>query len=170
MGHRLIRFVVYAVALCIIYLVIDRLNHKGISDNADSSSYVVKMPNALSYVYLVFFLMGLLLFVVFLFFKLKGNPSITTGNFVFALIFSAIGLSVMIWASKWHVIANNGTLEIYRMFHGTTTVHISDLDYAKIGKKAELALYLKGEKLITVDCLCDNYDLLTKDLKREGKL
>lgn len=166
----MVRFVVYAVTLCVIYSVIDRLSHKGISKNADSSSYIVKTPKALSYVYVVFFLMGLLLFVVFIIFKLKGNPSITTGDFVFALIFSVIGLFVMTWASRWHVIAKNGTLEIHRMFHRTTTVQITDLDHAEIGKKTELVLYLSGEKLITIDCLCDNYDLLIKDLKREGKI
>ena len=83
----MVRFVVYAVTLCVIYSVIDRLSHKGISENADSSSYVVKTPKALSYVYVVFFLMGLLLFVVFIIFKLKGNPSITTGDLCLLLYF-----------------------------------------------------------------------------------
>lgn len=170
MEHKLIRFVVYAVALCILYVVIDRVNNKGTSEKTDSLFYVVKIPDALSYVYLAFFLMGLLLFAIFLFFKLKGNSSITTGNFVFALIISSIGLLVMIWASKWHIVVNNGTLEIYRMFHKTTTVQASQLDHVEIGKKSELILYSDGKKLITIDCLCDNYDLLAEDLKREGKL
>ena len=170
MEKTLIKFIVYAIAMSIIYIVIDRLNHRAIPAEANRDNYVVRMPSALKFVYLALFLMGILLFLVFLFFKLKGNPSITAGNFWLSLVVSGIGLFVMILCSRWMITVEQGQMSIHRLFHKTETVKMEDLDQVEVGSKLQLILFMDGKKLITVDSLCDNYLLLEEDLKKLGKI
>ena len=170
MEQRLARFVVYAITLGILYVVIGLVSSRGIPSETNRSQYVVKMPGALKAVYLALFLMGILLFLVFLFFKLKGNPSITNGNFRMALIISGIGLFVMIYASRWKIVVDHGELKFFRMFRKTVEVRIGDLDTVQIGSKSQLILSKEGKKLAVVDVLCDNSELLEEDLKSNGKL
>lgn len=133
-------------------------------------NYVVKMPTLLKYVYLILFISGLFLFVFFAILKINGNPSITNGNFLMALIISAIGLVVMSYATKWQIVVEQGKMEIHRPFHKTKIFRMSELNRVQKGKKSELILSANGKKLVVVDPLCDNYELLKKNLKEVGKL
>lgn len=170
MESDLIRFIVYAASMGILYSVISFLNKRNTPSETDRQQYVVKMPDALKYVYFSMFLMGIILFVVFLFFRLKGNPSITSGNFWLALTVCFIGLYVMIMSTKWQIVIHHGMLEICRLFHKPEGIQIIDLDMAEVGNKSQLILFKEGKKLITIDVLCDNYDLLVEDLKKAGRL
>ena len=66
MGH----YIGYIIFMCIISILVEYLNNRdNISKSPDQTdyNYVVKMPTALKYTYLVMFGVGIFLFVVFLF-------------------------------------------------------------------------------------------------------
>lgn len=87
-------YIGYVVSMCIINILLEYLNNRdNISKNPDQSdyNYVVKIPSALKYTYLTMFGVGIFLFVVFLFFFLQGNPTVTIGHLNFAVIFASIG-------------------------------------------------------------------------------
>ena len=93
MGH----YIGYIIFMCIISILVEYLNNRdNISKSPDQTdyNYVVKMPTALKYTYLVMFGVGIFLFVVFLFFFLQGNPTVTVGHLIFAVIFASIGIVV----------------------------------------------------------------------------
>ena len=170
MEQKLIKFIVYAITMSIIYIVIDRLNHRAVPAETNRDNYVVRMPSALKFVYLVLFLMGMLLFFIFLISKLKGSPSITAGHFWMSLVISGIGLFVMILCSRWMITVEQNQMNIHRLFHKPETVKMEDLDRVEVGSKLQLILFLDGRKLVTVDALCDNYSLLEEDLRELGKI
>lgn len=117
------------------------------------------------------FFMGILLFFVFLLFKIKGNVTVTMGHLWFALIFAGIGLLIMIWATRWSIQVNESEIEVYRMFHKKTELSISNIGNVEIGKKEEIVIFdEKGKKIITVDGLSENYDYFIKSLRAYGKL
>lgn len=166
-----IRTLIYALAMVIISITVNHLDQRGIkSVSGDNTSYVVRIPAMLKYVYFAMFAMGMLLFFIFLFFRIRGNKSITTGNFVTALVICAVGLLVMIFAAKWHIVVCGDSLTIYHLFGKTETVRFADLDRAVEGSKGQIEIYRGGKKIITVDLLCDNYDLLCDSLSSYGKL
>lgn len=164
------RFLVYIVTMCILSALINHLDKRGIKSlGKDGTNYVVRIPAMLKYVYFSLFAMGVLLFFVFLFFKSKGNPSITNGNFITALVICAIGLTVMAFASKWHIVVNDDKFTIYRLFGKKEIIFFSDLDNAVEGSKGQIEVYKKGKKIVTVDLLCENYDLFCDSLSKYGK-
>ena len=117
------------------------------------------------------FVLGIVLFIVFLFFKVKGNASVTMGHLWFSLIFAGIGLLVMVWASRWSVNVNESEIEVHRMFHGKTELSMQNIGNVEIGTKEEITLYdQSGKKVITIDGLSDNYDRFVKSLKTYGKI
>lgn len=64
----MIKFLIYAIAMNVIYFAINSLyNRKNILSGSDQngSCYIVKMPKALKYVYTAFFGLGLFMFCVF---------------------------------------------------------------------------------------------------------
>ena len=80
MGHGIVKCIVYAVTMGILYIVMESMNNrnsggKGASHN--DSHYIVRVPSALKYVYMIMFFMGILLFFVFLLFKIKGNVTVS---------------------------------------------------------------------------------------------
>ena len=104
---------------------------------------------------------GIFLFVVFLFFFLQGNPTVTIGHLNFAVIFASIGFVVALWSERWRLVVDNEQLEIHRLFHRPRQFTISDISKIEIGKKHQIILYdWNGKKLLTVDVLSDNYDRL----------
>lgn len=115
MGH----YIGYIIFMCIISILVEYLNNRdNISKSPDQTdyNYVVKMPAALKYTYLVMFGVGIFLFVVFLFFFLQGNPTVTVGHLNFAVIFASIGFVVTLWSERWRLVVNNEQLEIHRLF------------------------------------------------------
>lgn len=162
-------YIGYVVSMCIINILLEYLNNRdNISKNPDQSdyNYVVKIPSALKYTYLTMFGVGIFLFVVFLFFFLQGNPTVTIGHLNFAVIFASIGFVVALWSERWRLVVDNEQLEIHRLFHRPRQFTISDISKIEIGKKHQIILYdWNGKKLLTVDVLSDNYDRLKKTLK-----
>lgn len=137
----------------------------------NDTHYIVRVPSALKYVYMIMFILGIILFVVFFLFKVKGNASVTTGHLWFSLIFAGIGLLVMMWATRWSVHVDGSEMEICKMFRGKTKVSIQDIGSVEVGKKEELILYDQGgKKLLTIDGLSDNYDRFVKSLKTYRKI
>ena len=165
MGH----YIGYIIFMCIISILVEYLNNRdNISKSPDQTdyNYVVKMPTALKYTYLVMFGVGIFLFVVFLFFFLQGNPTVTVGHLNFAVIFASIGFVVTLWSERWRLVVNNEQLEIHRLFRRPRKFPLSDITKIEVGKKHQIILYGKsGKKLLTVDALSDNYDRLIKTLK-----
>ena len=59
---EIIKFLIYAISMCAIELVINSLyNRKSITDNAGRNEfhYVLKIPGALKYTCMAFFILGL---------------------------------------------------------------------------------------------------------------
>lgn len=91
MGRGIAKCIVYAVTICILYIVIGSMNNRNSGKKRGSqndSQYIVRIPSALKYVYMIMFLMGIFLFFVFLLFKIKGNATVTMGHLWFSLIFA----------------------------------------------------------------------------------
>lgn len=83
MGRSIVKCVVYAITICVLYGVIEYLNNRNNSvkgSSQDDTHYIVRVPSALKYVYMTMFILGIILFVVFLLFKAKGNASVTNGS------------------------------------------------------------------------------------------
>ena len=173
MGNRGIKYIVYAITLCVLWVVIEYLkNRENTSTDAKQNdlSYIVKAPSVLKYAYVSLFIVGIIMFLIFFIFKLKGNSTVTAGHIYFALIISAIGLAVMIFTSRWRVIVSGNQIEIHNLFGKSECVQISEIEKAEIGNKEQIILYRDGKKLITIDGLSDNYDRFEKTLKKNGKL
>ena len=86
MGRGIAKCIVYAVIICILYIVIGSMHNRNSGEKRGSqndSHYIVRVPSALKYVYMTMFILGIILFVVFLLFKEKGNASLTTGHLWF---------------------------------------------------------------------------------------
>ena len=100
---EIIKFLIYAISMCAIELVINSLyNRKSITDNAGRNEfhYVLKIPGALKYTCMAFFILGLCMFCIFFVFKLQNNPTVTNGHLWMCLGVMAIGLLGIIRASK----------------------------------------------------------------------
>ena len=65
---------------------------------------------------------------------------------------------------------NGDWMEIQRLLRKTITMQIAEIERVKIGKKSQMVLYHNGKKLITIDCLTDNSELLYESLKRHKKI
>ena len=161
----MIKFIVYALTMSILYAVINYLNTR-----EDDLHYVVRIPLALKAVYFSMFVVGILLFAVFLFFKACGNPTITVGHLRVALIFAGIGLVVMFFSTKWRIVIDEEQMKVHRLFGMTRTIQISDIERAETGEKGQIEIYVNGKKLTTVDGLTDNFDRFRKTLISRGKL
>lgn len=167
------RFIGYALTMSILYAVLNYLNTRdntGKRVGEDDLHYVVRVPLALKTVYFSMFVVGMLLFAVFLFFKACGNPTITVGHLWFSLIVAGIGLAVMFFATKWRIIVDEEQMKVHRLLGMARTVQFSDIERAEIGEKGHIEVYVSGRRLTTVDCLTDNFDRFRKTLISHGKL
>ena len=140
----LMRYIVIAIVLGIIGEVISHLSSKSktIDKNVSTTHYRVKAPVMLKYACMAQFLFGMIMFILFSYFYMKGNETVEMGHLYFSSIFGIIGLYGVIWASIWGVKVNDSQLEIHRIFRAK-----------------------KGKKLIKIDALSDNYDYLLDSLK-----
>ena len=167
----MIKCILYAIALWFIQGIIECINKKSDGRNNNQEQYVLQMPVVLNYVYKIVFFAGLILFLIFLLFMLNRNPTVTMGHLWFSLIFSGIGLSVMIWTSRWKISVDDSTIEIRRIFHRNTELSMQDINHVEIGKKDELIIYGKNDtKLFTIGPLTDNYDRFMESMKKYEKI
>lgn len=171
MNKQLIRFLVYAITMCILYAALDFLHNRDSGKNsAAETQYVVKLPGMLKNVYFIMFAFGLLLFAIFFFFRMKGNPTVTNAHLWFALAVAGIGLIVMIYASSWRVVVNGDEITVHRLLRKSETMAVTDIEKAEVGKKEQLILYKDGEKWLTIDYMADNYEIFRERLVRLGKV
>lgn len=174
MSRGIIKFVVYAITLCILTSVLEYLNTRdniSHSRGETDSHYVVRMPGALKYSALVLAILGIIMFFVFFFFYLKNNPTVTKGHLRLALIVTTVGFLVVLWASQWRISVTDSNMEIHRILHSSQTLSFSQLGKVEIGKKEEIILYgTDNNKIITIDGLSDNYDRFVRSLREQGKL
>lgn len=164
----LIRYTIIAIVLGIIGDVISHLSSKSktIDKNVSTTHYRVKAPAVLKYACMAQFLLGMIMFILFSYFYMKGNETVEMGHLYVSSIFGAIGLYGVIWASIWGVKVNDSQLEIHRIFHTKKVLCITDIGQVVIDKKDAMILYDQiGKKLIKIDALSDNYDCLLDSLK-----
>lgn len=171
MIETIIRYIVIAIVLGVIGEVISHLSSssKTIDKNVSTTHYKVKAPAVLKYVCMSQFILGLIMFLVFSYFYLKGNETVEMGHLYVSSIFGAIGLYGVAWASIWGVQVDDSQLEIHRIFHVKKVLCITDIGQVIIDKKDAMILYDRmGKKLIKIDALSDNYDHLLNLLKSQN--
>ena len=164
----LMRYIVIAIVLGIIGEVISHLSSKSktIDKNVSTTHYRVKAPVMLKYACMAQFLFGMIMFILFSYFYMKGNETVEMGHLYVSSIFGAIGLYGVVWASIWGVKVNDSQLEIHRIFHTKKVLCITDIGQVVIDKKDAMILYDRlDKKLIKIDVLSDNYDYLLDSLK-----
>ena len=159
-----------AIVLGVIGEVISHLSSSKTTDeNISTTHYRVKAPAVLKYACMSQFILGLIMFLVFSYFYLKGNETVEMGHLYVSSIFGAIGLYGVAWASIWGVQVDDSQLEIHRIFHVKKVLCITDIGQVIIDKKDAMILYDKmGKKLIKIDALSDNYDHLLNLLKSKN--
>lgn len=141
MERGIVECIVYTVTICILYVVIGSMHNRNSGEKRGSQNdthYIVRVPSALKYVYMIMFILGIILFVVFFLFKVKGNASVTTGHLWFSLIFAGIGLLVMMWATRWSVHVDGSEMEICKMFRGKQRCLYRILEVWRLVKKKNL--------------------------------
>ena len=168
MIETLIEYIILAIVLSIIGEVISHLSTKSktIDKNKSATHYKVKAPEGLKYACMAQFILGMIMFLIFGYFYLKGNETVEMGHLYVSSIFGAIGLYGVIWSSIWGVSVNESQLEIHRIFRIKKVLSITDIGQVDIDKKEAIILYDKANKiLIKIDALSDNYDYLLDLLK-----
>lgn len=170
MIETIIRYIVIAIVLGVIGEVISHLSSSKTTDETISTThYRVKAPAVLKYACMSQFILGMIMFLVFGYFYLKGNETVEMGHLYVSSIFGTIGLYGVAWASIWGVQVDDSQLEIHRIFHTKKVLCITDIGQVIIDKKDAMILYDKmGKKLIKIDALSDNYDHLLNLLKSQN--
>lgn len=149
--------------------MISHLSSKTTNENISTTYYRVKAPAVLKYACMSQFVLGMIMFLVFSYFYLKGNETVEMGHLYVSSIFGGIGLYGVILASIWGVKVDDSQLEIHRIFHVKKVLCITDIGQVIIDKKDAMILYdKKGKKLIKIDALSDNYDHLLNLLKSKN--
>ena len=151
MIETIIRYIIIAIVLGVIGEVISHLSSKTIDENISTTHYRVKAPAVLKYACMSQFILGLIMFLVFSYFYLKGNETVEMGHLYFSSIFGAIGLYGVAWASIWGVLVNDSQLEIHRIFHVKKVLCITDIGQVIIDKKEAMikALQSSSRSIIT---------------------
>lgn len=169
MIETIIRYIVIAIVLGVIGEVISHLSSKTTNENISTTYYRVKAPAVFKYACVSQFVLGMIMFLVFGYFYLKGNEIVEMGHLYVSSIFGGIGLYGVIWASIWGVKVDDSQLEIHRILHVKKVLCITDIGQVIIDKKDAMILYDKmGKKLIKIDALSDNYDHLLNLLKSQN--
>lgn len=172
MRSLLIRCAVFAITLIIIEVVMTRLKSGGsaVRDGQSDMQYLVTPPSAVRWAGFVMFGFGILLFLFFLFFRLKGNEGTTKGHLVFFLVFAAAGLLIAVYASSWKLAVDGDQLVVSRFLHRSRSFSVSEISKTERDKKGQIALFLDGKRVIVVSPICDNFNRLIKTLEENGKL
>lgn len=101
MIETIIRYIIIVIVLGVIGEVISHLSSKTTDENISTTHYRVKAPSVLKYACMSQFILGLVMFLVFSCFYLKGNETVEMGHLYVSSIFGAIGLYGVAWASIW---------------------------------------------------------------------
>lgn len=92
MIETIIRYIIIVIVLGVIGEVISHLSSKTTDENISTTHYRVKAPSVLKYACMSQFILGLVMFLVFSCFYLKGNETVEMGHLYVSSIFGAIGL------------------------------------------------------------------------------
>lgn len=97
MIETIIRYIIIAIVLGLIGEVISYLSSsKTIDENISTTHYKVKAPAVLKYACMSQFILGLIMFLVFSYFYLKGNETVEWDICMFLL---SLGLlAYMVWS------------------------------------------------------------------------
>lgn len=164
------KYVGYAISICIISMVLRFSNRQNETATENRDCYVLKIPDVFIKTYFSLFLFGILIFFFFLCIYLSGNPTVTTGHLVFALVITTAGTAVTAWGKKWKLTVNNDQIELCRLFHQRKSFSFSDIADVK-EKENKMILYdTHGKKLISLDAALENYRCFKDFLKKYGKL
>ncbi len=114
----MIKFVVYAITICVINIYVSSLKKKNNDVNATSTSieYVLQIPAAFRRVAMLLFGFGIFLFAVFFVFKINGNETVSVGHLYLSLVLATMGLLANIWADQWNVQVNGTDVIIHTLF------------------------------------------------------
>ena len=167
----MIKFVVYAITICVINIYVSSLkNNNDVNLTNTSTEYVLQIPAAFRRVAMLLFGFGMFMFLFFYLFKISGNKTVSAGHLYLSLVLATMGLLANIWADQWNVQVNGTDITIHTLFK-KMKLSINDIADVKVGKKSELVLYdASHKKIITIDGLVDNYDHFVNTLKTYGKL
>lgn len=148
MQAEVIKALCITITMTIISIYADRWTNKtnsnSDSENPPRNNYIVRYPRFLSAVYYMSIGVGLIGVIIFLIAILNGVETATIQHVILFSILIAIGFAVSIWSNHWKIF-----------------VDIKNIYKAKLGKKSEIVLYRTDKrKLITVDCLADNFERL----------
>lgn len=171
-GRVFVVWLVSVIILAITNSIIGSLKDKkkqAITERKEQGIYTVKVPEILIGMFKMWIGLGIVLFITFSAFKLKNNPTVTTGHIIFALVIIGIGVVGAVLPAKWKIEVNGSEMIIHRLFRSKIKVHMSEIERMEIGKKGEMRLYLHGKKITTVDPMCSGRVALERDLKRYGK-
>ena len=170
MEGKMFKYLIYAFTMSFICVLVNLLHERPFSGRTEDlgTSYVVKPPSALKFVYLALFLTGLFLFFFFFFLRMIGNPSATVGHLRAFLVIAGIGLAVMIFAANSRLCVSKDSMELHRLMMPPRTVLFSEIEKVEVGKKGQLTVYVGSSRFCTVDLLSDNYDRFFETLEQKG--
>ena len=84
-----IRILLTTLVFCLVTTQFWNLKKPARNNNTDC--YIVKAPDILKYLYFIVIGLGLIMLVIFSFFKMQDNQSVTTGHIYFAIVIVLIG-------------------------------------------------------------------------------
>ena len=137
-------------------------------DITNRNLYIVKYPITLSLIGFAGIVIDTLIYTVFLIAHLQGNMSVGIGEFIFCIVTGIVFFIYILFGHSWKIVVHYRVMYLSRLFSKTSEINLYDIDYAEINKNFTLILYKDNEKLIDVNLLCNNYELLLDDLKKEG--
>ena len=90
----MIKYIISVIGFLIIGIVTRELHTKNEINNSDNSNYIVTFPSLLSAMFKILFGLGLVMFLLFFFVMLTGNPTVTTGHIVMSTVFMGIWIYI----------------------------------------------------------------------------
>ena len=172
MDTKIIKYIVYTVTMSIAYVIINNMNNReqlAETERDKQKIYIVKAPGILKGMFFFWFCLGLIMFSVFLFFRLKNNPTVTNGHLGIAMFACGVGVVGMILSTTWRIEVSGDKMLIHRLFRSQIEIQMSEIERVEIGKKNEMRLYADGKKITTVDPFSINYGALKRDLEKYGR-
>lgn len=159
----MIGFIIYIMLLVIGYslirIVVQAMHNRQYEVKKLPDGFLVELPPMLRYVFIAFAVVGVLLLLFFLLTKAEK------GNFIFAFLFIAIGLLVMMKTYTWTVRVSSEGIH-YSAFFVQKAVPFHELD-VRTDESGSLFLYAGGRRFRTIEPVCTGYKEITEILKEK---
>lgn len=142
------------------------------NDTAEEGAarYSVTLPPALKHAYTGAFVFGSCLAILFSYLYANHQAGATIGHVVFASVFAAIGLIVMLICMRWRIDVDGDKFTVHYCFGSKKTFEFQDVDRVEVGAKDELVIYVGGKPVGTIDRLATNRKAMERSLESRGKL